>query len=115
MERRKEERCKISQMIGYYPGREEYLWAEGIDLSREGLRCVSDHPIDPLTNLFLMLELTVGDVTKQVRCEGFVKHSHLENGRCTFGVKIERISDEDRHHLDAYLQQVEDGGACQEE
>jgi len=99
-------------MIGYYPGREEYLWAEGIDLSRDGLRCVSDSPIEPLTNLFMMLELTVGETTKQVRCEGFVRHSQMEEGRCTFGVKIERISDEDRQHLDAYLRQTEEGAGC---
>ena len=113
MERRKEQRCRISQMIGYYPGREEYLWAEGIDLSRDGLRCVSDNPIDPLTNLYLMLELTVGEVTKLVRCEGFVKHSEMEDGRCIFGVKIERISEEDRQHLDAYLDEMETRQACE--
>ncbi|MDA8409358.1 MAG: PilZ domain-containing protein [Treponema sp.] len=111
-ERRQARRCKISQMIGYFPGREEYLWAEGIDLSSEGLRCVSDNPIDPLTNLFLMLELKVGETTKQVRCEGFVRHSRMEEGRCVFGVKIERISEDDRQHLEAYLKQIEEGGAC---
>ena len=101
-------------MIGYYPGREEYMWAEGVDLSRDGLRCVSDSPVDTLTNLYLMLELQVGEVTRQVRCEGFVKHSAIEEGRCVFGVKIERMDEDDRLHLEAYLRQVEEGGACAE-
>lgn len=111
-EKRKERRCKISQMIGYFPGREEYLWAEGIDLSHEGLQCISDAPIDPLTNLYFMLELKVGDMTRVIRCEGFVKHSTMEDGRCRFGVKIQSISEEDREHLEAFLDEQESLQAC---
>lgn len=111
-EKRKEQRCSISQMIGYFPGREEYLWAEGVNLSHEGLLCVSDNPIEPLTNLYLMLELSAGGVTKTLRCEGYVKHSHMEGGRCSFGVKIETMSDEDRLHLNAYLAEREASQSC---
>ena len=101
-------------MIGFFPGREEYLWAEGVDLSREGLRCISNEAVDPLTNLFLMLELTDGEKMITIRCEGFVRHARMEDGRCHFGVKIEGMSQEDRQHFEAHLSALESAHRCED-
>ena len=99
-------------MIGYFPGREEYLWAEGIDLSREGLRCVSDQMVDPMTNLYFMLELERGGERVTIRCEGHVVHSRLEDGRCNFGVRIDTMSDDDRKLFEDYLVALETKQVC---
>jgi len=96
-------RFKLSQLIGFYPNREEYLWAEGIDISLGGISCRSKEAIDPLTNLFIMVSVHDQDGEHLVRMEGFVAHSEMRDGICRFGVKIEKIFDEDRPHLEAYL------------
>jgi hypothetical protein len=107
-EKRTEERFQIHQMIGYYPSREEYLWAEGINLSVNGIKCASKAPIDPLTNVFIMLSLPGPEGEKHVRCEGFVAYSRMEeDGRCIFGVHFEHIGAEEKQWLEDYLKGLE--------
>jgi hypothetical protein len=106
-ERRTEKRFRIGQMIGYYPSREEYIWAEGIDLSLGGLSCISKAPISPLTQLFVMITIPGPEGDKQVRCEGYVTHSHFEEGMCHFGVRIQRIDEGDKPLLDRYLEALD--------
>ena len=105
-EKRSVSRARINQLIGYYPNREEYLWAEGIDLSEGGIRCVSKEAVDPLMNVFIMIGVPTEEGEHLVRCEGFVAHSHMEDGRCVFGVRFRHIEEEDRPYLAAYLQEL---------
>lgn len=107
-EKRSEPRFQIHQMIGYYPSREAYLWAEGLNISTSGIKCVSKEAIDPLTNVFIMLTIPTPEGERQVRCEGYVAYSRMEeDGKCYFGVHFEHVSADDRHWLEAYLQQLE--------
>jgi hypothetical protein len=111
-EKRMAPRFKINQLIGYFPNREEYLWAEGLDLSRGGVSCTTAAPIDPLTNVYLMLEVPVtGSANpgekRMIRCEGFVAHSEMVDGKCKFGVRISRVSEEDQPYLEAYYAMLE--------
>jgi len=103
VEKRSEGRFKINQLIGYFPSREEYLWAEGIDISRNGVHCRSSSPVDPLTNVFVMLEVKVGEEKRLVRCEGYVAHSRMVDGKCEFGIKFQHISSEDMPLFENFL------------
>jgi c-di-GMP-binding flagellar brake protein YcgR len=103
IERRKSPRFQVRQMIAYFPGREEYLWAEGVDLSLDGLKCRSKEPLDPLTTIYFMLELPVEGKVETIRCEGFVAHSHCEDGACSFGIQFQDMSETDKRHLEDYL------------
>jgi hypothetical protein len=113
-EKREAPRFKINQLIGYYPNREEYLWAEGVDISLGGISCRSKEAVDTLTNVFLMVTVRGPDGDHLVRVEGFVAHSEMVEGYCRFGVRIERIFDEDRPHLEAYLAGLADGPPAEE-
>lgn len=106
-EKRSSPRFRINQLIGYFPNREEYLWAEGIEISRGGLRCSSTAAVDPLTNVFIMIGVPSPDGERLVRCEGFVAHSRMEGDRCVFGIRIEHVSEDDKPYYDAYLQSLE--------
>jgi hypothetical protein len=107
-EKRAAPRFKINQLIGFQANREEYLWAEGLDISRLGLSCLSEEPIDPGTNVFFMLSLSDADGTKHdVRGEGYVSHSRGEGGKCRFGIKLERVYEEDKPYLEAFLASLE--------
>ncbi|HTX73943.1 MAG TPA: PilZ domain-containing protein [Rectinemataceae bacterium] len=110
-EKRETPRFRINQLIGYFPNREEYLWAEGLDLSRGGLSCSAPQSIDPLTNVYLMLGVPNPEGERLVRCEGYVAHARMEAGRCLFGIRIERVSDEDEPFLTRFVQELEKSGA----
>ena len=102
-EQRQEPRFRINQLIGYFPNREEYLWAEGINISAGGLRCRSKAAIDIDTKVYMMISVPEGEGERLVRCEGLVVHSHMEAGTCIFGVRFDNVEEEDRPHLEAYL------------
>jgi|GEM_PF-2801340 len=124
-ERKPAPRFKIEQMIGYFPNREEYLWAEGIALSRGSLTCRSRSAIEPLTNVFVMLSLLPGGPAqtgqtdgspRRVRCEGYVSSSRAEeDGSCLFEIHFEGIQPEDKPYFDAYLRAAEEGSPEQKQ
>ena len=107
-EKRSTDRFRIKQLIGYYPNREEYLWAEGLNLSMGGIQCASKEPLDPLTNIYLMLGVPMEKGEHLVRCEGYVTYSRMEDDRCLFGVKFEEISEEDKPYLEQYIQSLDE-------
>jgi hypothetical protein len=106
-EKREAPRFKISQLIGFQANKEEYLWAEGLDISRSGISCLSEEAIDPSTNVFFMLKLAFPDGERTVRGEGYVSHASGEGGKCRFGIKTERVFEEDRPCLEAFLAALE--------
>lgn len=107
-DKREHERFRINQLIGYYPNREEYLWAEGMNLSMGGLQCSSREALDPLTNVYVMLGVPTEGGEHLVRCEGYVAYSRMEGDHCLFGVKFEQISSEDRPFLEQYVESLND-------
>jgi hypothetical protein len=102
-EKREAPRFKINQLIGFQANKEEYLWAEGLDISSKGISCISKEAVDPSTNVFFMLKLDAPEGERTVRGEGYVSHAHEEDGRCRFGIKFERIFEEDLPFLEAFL------------
>lgn len=103
-------RFQINQLIGYFPNREEYLWAEGMEISAAGLRCRAKEPVDPLLNVFMMIAVPAEGGDRLVRCEGHVAHSHYDGQACTFGVCFDRIFEEDRPYFDEYLSRLRAAG-----
>ncbi len=113
-ERRTAPRFKIDQMIGYYPNREEYLWAEALNISSGGLQCRSKTPLDPLTNVFIMLGPAdaAGTAGKRVRCEGYVTYCRKEDdGSYISGIHFTGIQPEDKTYFESYLSKI-DGKAA---
>jgi hypothetical protein len=109
-EKRKSPRFKIKQIIAYLPNREEYVYAEGIDISRGGMKCRSPECIEPMTNLFMMLKLPSecsADGMRTVQCEGYVSHATMEDGKCVFGVRINSVYEADRPFFESYLSSLE--------
>jgi len=103
---RKTPRFTMKQLIGLQAMKEEYLWAEGLDISRAGISCQSEEAIEPGTNVFFMLGVRGESGEGSVRGEGFVLHSRQEGGRCRFGIRIESIFEEDKTRFDAFLEEL---------
>ena len=106
-EKRHEPRFRIRQLIAYGPTREEYVFAEGINLSHTGLSCRSAQLVEPMTNVFLMIKVPGAEGERQVRCEGYVSHSHMIEGQCVFGVRITEVYEGDRPYLEAFIASLE--------
>jgi c-di-GMP-binding flagellar brake protein YcgR len=108
-EKRKAERFRINQLIGYYPNREEYLWAEGVEISAGGMRCTCKDALDPLTNVYLMVGLPGPQGERLLHIEGYVAWSSMEEGRCLFGVSFQNMGEEDKRLLEEYLANLSEG------
>ncbi|HOX33217.1 MAG TPA: PilZ domain-containing protein [Spirochaetales bacterium] len=109
-EKRKSPRFKINQLIAYLPNREEYLYAEGLDLSRGGMKCRSSQLVEPMTNLFMMLKLPQpGAEMRTVQCEGYVSHARMDGPSCVFGVTINSVFEDDKAFFDSYMASLEAG------
>lgn len=94
----------MAQMIAYDMGREQYIKAKAVDISKGGIGFVSDDYIDPLVTVWLSFSLPVGEGKwHPIESEGYVVDvKDLEEG-CRFGVSFSRMDDEDRVILHAYL------------
>jgi hypothetical protein len=68
-ERRRSPRFTINQLIEVDYGRELFLRAKAINISRSGLLCSTDPELDTSSRVFLSLTLPDGD---RINCEGLV-------------------------------------------
>jgi len=106
----------MAQMIAYDMGREQYIKAKAVDISKGGIGFVSDEFIDPLVTVWLSFSLPVGEGKwHAVESEGFVVDvKDFEDG-CRFGVSFSRMDEEDRAILREYLARLESDSSPSED
>jgi len=112
-EMRSSPRFKINQLIAYVDDREEYLHADGLDISRGGIKCSSPRAVDPMTDIYVMMKVPSPGGEHLVRCEGYVSHSTKTAEACVFGVCISSIEPEDQPYFDAYIASLAAAGSVQ--
>ncbi len=107
-EKRSSKRFSVKQMIDISSDGDVFLAAKGLDLSLGGLSCEVSHPLDPMTPVYLMLGLPrdVGDI-HLVKCEGYVAHSRMEDGKCIVGIQFTEMPDEYRAMLEEHFSALE--------
>lgn len=98
----------MAQMIAYDMGREQYIKAKAVDISKGGIGFVSDDFIDPLVTVWLSFSLPIGeDKWHVLESEGFVVDvKDFEDG-CRFSVSFSRMDQDDRAVLRDYLARLE--------
>lgn len=97
-------------MIAYDMGREHYLRAKGIDISRSGLAFLSNDTIDPLVSIWLSFSIPVGNgAWRIIESEGYVVDVRDVDEGCRFGVSFSRMEKDDREALHSYLAGLEAG------
>lgn len=98
----------MAQMIAYDMGREQYIKARAVDISKGGIGFVSDDYVDPLVTVWLSFSLPVEEGKWHcIESEGYVIDvKDLEEG-CRFGVSFSRMDTEDRVILLDYLARLE--------
>ena len=81
VEKRSSQRYSIKQLVDISSDGDVFISARGIDLSTGGLSCEATVPIMPMTPVFVMLDLPFVAGEHLVKCEGYVAHSRMENGK----------------------------------
>lgn len=80
-DRRRAPRFSVSQAIEIGLGREEWLYARGLNISRTGILLATDRYIQGGTRVYLLLELGEEEASpKPVEIEGFVARCEEEEG-----------------------------------
>ncbi|MDX9958597.1 MAG: PilZ domain-containing protein [Clostridia bacterium] len=107
-ERRREQRFKMAQMIAYDMGREQYIKAKAVDISKGGIGFISDDFVDPLVTVWLSFSLPVENGKwHSVESEGYVVDVRDHEDGCRFGVSFSRMDEGDRAILHAYLARLQ--------
>ena len=98
----------MAQMIAYEMGREQYIKAKAVDISKGGIGFISDDFVDPLVTVWLSFSLPVEDGKwHSIESEGYVVDVRDHEDGCRFGVSFSRMDEGDRAILHAYLARLE--------
>ena len=102
-ERRHEARFSIEQMVEVSFGRETFLHASGINISKTGLLCATDSYLEPYSQVSLTMTIPVGSVQHRMSCDGIVVRSEVEEQQYLAGINFTSLAEEDSKILAAFL------------
>ena len=95
-------------MVAYDMGREQYIRALGVDISRGGMAFVSEEYVDPLLSVWLSFSIPDEDGTwRAIEAEGYVVNVADQDRGCRFGVSFSRMAPDDRAALEAFIERLE--------
>ena len=103
-EKRKAPRFSLHQLIRLSSNREEFLQAEGINISLTGVLLHTEAAIDLYTTLFLMFEVETEEETYLFKTEGIVMRSEKENDYYSIGLQFTELTEEEKKHLKQYIE-----------
>jgi c-di-GMP-binding flagellar brake protein YcgR len=87
-------------------GREDFIPADGLNISATGLACITDVPQESGSRMFTMFQLDPDSEESLVKCEGVVSRCDKKpNGEYEIGVEFTDILDSDRKKIEVYLAQ----------
>jgi len=102
-ERRKSPRFTINQMIDLELGRENYIAAEGVNISEEGLLCHTSESLEPYSRIYLQFSLD-GEKKKQViTCEGVVVRCKKNRKNYDTALEFADMAESDKKKVHSFL------------
>jgi c-di-GMP-binding flagellar brake protein YcgR len=105
-ERRKYVRFRIDQMVEMRFGQERFLRVEGVDLSEQGIRCISADGVEPYSKVFVSFRLDCGDEEREIQGEGIVVRSEKAGDEYSIAVQFSDLSDAERDAIQAFAAAV---------
>lgn len=107
-ERREAHRYGIKQLIAYDMGREHYIRAQAVDISRSGIAFVSSECIEPLLSINIIFSISDRDGnSRTIESNGYIANVSETAEGCRFGVTFSRMAPEDRAALERYLSEMD--------
>lgn len=105
-DKRRFPRFKISQMVDIAFPRETFFHAEGVNISEGGMLCKTNYDIEPLSQVFFMVNVEHAGGSRMVKTRGTVIHTRKDGDEIVFGVSFDEIDEADRAALQAYIQEL---------
>ena len=100
-ERREYVRFQIDQMVEMSFGQERFLRVEGVDLSEQGIRCISPDSIDPYSKVYVSFRIPIRHEEFQVQCEGIVVRVDKVGDEYSVAVQLTELDDAERKAIEA--------------
>ncbi len=110
LERRDDGRYSTDQFIHIEFGSDEFLVAEGVNISTGGILCKAPHPIRTSEKLKIQLTLSGSDIQPfSTETEGTVVHmEHDPEGGYLIGIRFDTIPAKSSEALERFLMTVKD-------
>ena len=102
-ERRRCPRFRIDQVIKISYGEETFIQGSGINISECGVLLETNEPVEPCTNIFLMINLPIGEEGEEFTCEGVVTRTERSGNKFNVAIEITNIEDSIREKLRKYI------------
>jgi c-di-GMP-binding flagellar brake protein YcgR len=102
-ERRKSPRFTINQLIDLEPGRENYIAAEGVNISNEGLLCHTSDSLDLYSRVYLQFSLNGEKKNHTIKCEGVVVRCKKNKKNFDTALEFADMDNGDKKKLLAFL------------
>ena len=102
-ERRKSPRFTINQMIDLELGRENYIAAEGVNISDEGLLCHTSELLEPYSRVFLQLSLNGEKKNQTIKCEGVVVRCKKNKKKYDTALEFADMEQSDKKKIHTFL------------
>jgi len=103
MEKRKHARCTIHQMVETSFDRERFISAEGLDLSEGGLRCRSPEPVEPLSQIYLIVSIPKEGGDWLIKTDATVVRVEKKKNGYTYGICFNQLTEADTQAIRACL------------
>ncbi len=105
-ENRRHDRFNIYQMIQLGFGKENYIAAEGINISEGGMLCRIGSDVDVYSKLFLLFDIPLDEGRHEIKCEGLITYSMKAEDGFDVGISFTDLSEEDKDKLRAFFQEL---------
>jgi hypothetical protein len=84
-------------------GKENFVHAEGINLSESGLLCETSEEVDPYSRLFIMLSLPGTKGEAEITCEGVIVRLQKKKKKFQIAVQFTEIDDDDVKNIRKFI------------
>jgi len=102
-ERRKSQRFSINQLIEIDMGRENFIPAEGVNISDDGLLCHTSEALDPYSRVYIQLTLDGSKKKQVISCEGIVVRCKKNKKTYDTALEFASIDANDRKKIHEFL------------
>lgn len=103
VERRRDPRFAIEQIVEVSFGRETFVRGTGINISRTGILCASESYLEPAAQVSLQMTIEIGSRIHRFNCEGIVVRTDEVDGTFRSGISFTAIEETDARKLAAFL------------
>lgn len=105
--KRRSPRFSIQQLIRMSWDREEFLQAEGVNISSTGMLLHSSVPMEHYSTLFLMFEIESSGGPRTVKTEGVVMRCEKEEDYYSIGVEFTELTEAEKKELNDFLSSLD--------